>query len=66
MSHNKTLGALQCIDPLLALIIDPVICKLTKDYSKDFTTGQLLTIGHMAMFVVKSIVIQIRFMDLSK
>ena len=32
---------------------------LTIDYSNDFTTGQLLTIEHIAMFVVKSIVIQI-------
>jgi len=28
---------------------------LTKDYSKKFTTNKLLTIEHMAMFVVKSI-----------
>jgi len=32
---------------------------ITIDYSKNFTTRWLLTIGHMAMFVVKSIVIQI-------
>ena len=40
---------------------------LTKDYSNNFTTRQLLTIGHTAMFVAKSNVIQIngdRFMDL--
>jgi len=29
---------------------------LTIDYSKNFTTNKLLTIGHMPMFVVKSIV----------
>jgi len=28
---------------------------ITKDYSKNFTTRWLLTIGHMALFVVKSI-----------
>jgi len=32
---------------------------ITIDYSKNFTTRWLLTIGHMSMFVVKSIVIQI-------
>ena len=32
---------------------------LTIDYSKNFTTNKVLTIGHMSMFVVKSIVIQI-------
>ena len=32
---------------------------LTKDYSKNFTTNTVLKIGHMSMFVVKSIVIQI-------
>ena len=32
---------------------------LTKDYSKNFTTNKVLTIGHMLMFVVKSINIQI-------
>jgi len=32
---------------------------LTKYYSKNFTTNKLLAIGHMPMFVVKSIVIQI-------
>jgi len=40
---------------------------LTIDYSKNFTTNKVLTIGHMSMFVVKSIVIQItgQAMDLS-
>jgi len=32
---------------------------LTKDYSKNFTTNKVLTIGHMSVFVVKCIVIQI-------
>jgi len=32
---------------------------LTKDYSKNFTTNNVLTKEHMPMFVVKSIVIQI-------
>ena len=32
---------------------------LTIDYSKNFTTNKVLTIGNMSMFVVKSIVIQI-------
>jgi len=32
---------------------------LTIDYSTNFTTNKVLTIGHMSMFVVKSIVIQI-------
>ena len=32
---------------------------LTIDYSKNFTTNKVLTIGHMSMFVVKSIVVQI-------
>ena len=32
---------------------------LTIDYSKNFTTNKVLAIGHMSMFVVKSIVIQI-------
>ena len=32
---------------------------ITIDYSKKFTTRLLLTIGHMSMFVVKSIVIKI-------
>jgi len=32
---------------------------LTIDYSKNFTTNTVLTIGHMSMFVVKSVVIQI-------
>ena len=32
---------------------------LTIDYSKNLTTSKLLSIGHMTMFVVKSIVIQI-------
>jgi len=32
---------------------------LTIDYSTSFTTSKLLTIGHMPLFVVKSIVIQI-------
>jgi len=32
---------------------------LTIDYSKNFTTNKVLTIGRMSMFVVKSIVIQI-------
>jgi len=31
---------------------------LTIDYSKNFTTNKVLTIGHMSMFVVKSIVIK--------
>jgi len=31
---------------------------LTIDYSKNFTTNKVLTIGHMSMFVVKFIVIQ--------
>ena len=31
---------------------------LTIDFSKNFTTNKVLTIGHMSMFVVKSIVIQ--------
>jgi len=30
---------------------------LTIDYSKNFTSNKVLTIGHMPMFVVKSIVI---------
>ena len=30
---------------------------LSIDYSKNFTTNKVLTIGHMSMFVVKSIVI---------
>ena len=40
---------------------------LTLVYSKNLTTSYLLTIEHMAMFVVKSIHIQIngRVMDLS-
>ena len=32
---------------------------ITIDYSKNFITNKVLTIGHMSMFVVKSIVIQI-------
>ena len=32
---------------------------LTIDYSKNFTTNKVLTIGYMPMFVVNSIVIQI-------
>jgi len=32
---------------------------ITIDYSKNFTTSYLLTIGHMSMFVVKSTVIYI-------
>jgi len=32
---------------------------LTKDYRTNFTTRLLPTTGHMSMFVVKSIVIQI-------
>ena len=32
---------------------------ITIDYSKNFTTNKVLTKGHMSMFVVKSIVIQI-------
>jgi len=40
---------------------------VTKDYSQNVTTSLLLTIVHMAMLVVKSIVIHIngRGMDLS-
>jgi len=40
---------------------------LTIDYSNNFTTNKVLTIEHMAMFVVKSIHIQIngQVMDLS-
>jgi len=34
---------------------------LTVDYSKNFTTMQSLTIEHMALFVVKSIYIQIKW-----
>jgi len=32
---------------------------LTIDYCTNFTTNKVITIGHMSMFVVKSIVIQI-------
>ena len=35
------------------------LINLTKDYSKDLATNMLLTIGHMVICVVKSIVIQI-------
>ena len=40
---------------------------LTIDYSKNFTTNKVLTIEHMSMFVVKSIVIKsmVWRMDLS-
>ena len=40
---------------------------LTIDYSKNFTTNKVLTIGHMPMFVVKSIAIKfiVCLMDLS-
>ena len=50
MTHSNM--ALQCIDPYNLLI-------LAQYYSKNFTKRKLLTIGHMAMFVVKSIVIEI-------
>jgi len=50
MTHSNM--ALQCIEPYNLLI-------LAQDYSKNFTKRlKLLTIGHMAMFVVKSIVIR--------
>jgi len=55
----------RCIDPLLAIISMMFI--FTIYYSKNFTTKYLLTMEHIAMFVVKSIHIQIngQFMDLS-
>jgi len=42
-----------------ALGISTCITTLTIDYSKKFTTNNVLTIRQMSMFVVKSIVIQI-------
>ena len=56
----------QCIDPLLVIIHYDLFI-LTINYCKNFTTRLLLTKEHMAMFVVKSIVIEIncKVMDLS-
>jgi len=36
---------------------NPILFSLTIDFSKNFTTSKVLKIGHMPMFVVKSIVI---------
>jgi len=45
--------SISCIDPLLAVIHNYYnLFVLTIVYSKIFTTRYLLTIGHMAMFVV--------------